>query len=224
MEKIDRYRTIIKFSERKYIQELQEGKIYMNTLEYFRNCENEVHKDNLEGADALHQADRIVSLTIEATNIKPIILTKDSGLINFSMGSEHNRYINIYCMYLWTIIRDKQSEIDNRLLEFGDTALIITNRNEFIRRVLKSVKQEGYNCQYGLIEYFDEETFHGDVGIFKKRKSFEYMNEFRIAVAARMDNKPYILNIGSISDISVIIKPHDTNGLQVKFNDFERIT
>lgn len=98
---------------------------------------------------------------------------------------------------------------------FGKTALIITYVDEFISRVKKAIKRDNLTAEYKAVEYFDEEIYHGDVGIFKKRKSLEYMKKYRIAIRAKMDNKPYILDIGGIYDISAIINSSEINNLKI---------
>ncbi|RDI41147.1 hypothetical protein [Aquicella lusitana] len=210
--------TLIKFSSWKYINDLQKGKIYMNTLGYFKNCESKIHQDDFEGIDVFHQAKDIISIKIESQNIKPINLTKETGLINFRSGRTSNNFINIFCMYLWMVNKHNIYKIDTRVLKFGEAALIITNANEFMRRIKRAIKRDNFIYQSQAVEYFDENTHHGDVGIFKKRKSFEYMNEYRIAVKAKMDNNPYILDIGDIFDISAAISSHEINNLKIDYH------
>lgn len=49
-------------------------------------------------------------------------------------------------------------------------------------------------------------------------EDFEYMNEYRIAVKAKMDNNPYILDIGDIFDISATISSQEINNLKVDYH------
>ena len=67
--------ALIKFTSKEYIKQFQQGKIYMNTLKYFKICENDVHRDELEGIEFFHQGSS-VSPSIEIPNKEPLILTQ----------------------------------------------------------------------------------------------------------------------------------------------------
>lgn len=213
LQEVKTVETLVKFSSSEYINSLRQVNLYMNSVEYFRRCDSLTHSDLYEGADFLHQADIIQSILIESPSFKKITLSKDTGLKNFMAGKDSNYCTNIFCMYLWRIYKDQpnKNKIDHRLFSFGDTALIMLNSNEFINRVKRAVKSKNYYCTHGNVKYFDEHIYSGEVGLFRKRKSLEYMNEYRIAVNAEMNYKPYTLSIGDISDISIIIKSQDIN-------------
>ena len=211
-------KTLVKFSTFEYITALQQGKLYIHTVDYFRTCENSIQSDFFEGVSTLHQADRIKSIIIESKIHKKIILTKDTGLINFTAGNNINYFTNIFCMYLWKIYKDQPNKIDSRIFSFGDTALLILNSNEFINRIKNAIKSKNYKYSSGKVKYFDEEIYSGEVGIFMKRKSLEFMNEYRIAIQAEMNNRPYELFVGDLSDISIVIKTNDINNIQFQFS------
>lgn len=212
-------KTLVKFSTNEYITSLRQGNLYMNSVEYFRKCDSLLHADLYEGADFLHQADKIQSIIIESPSFKKITLSKDTGLINFMAGKNSNYSTNIFCMYLWRIYKDQpnKNKIDRKLFSFGDTALIMLNSNEFINRVKRALESKNYYFTHGKVKYFDEDAYSGKVGLFRKRKSLEYMSEYRIAVNVEMNNKPYTLSIGDISDISIIIKSEEINKCEFDF-------
>ncbi len=119
--------------------------------------------------------------------------------------------------FLFPVVLLCRLYVSTQMFPFGDTALIITNVDEFINRISKTVKSKGYKIDGRPVEYFDESIYHGHVGLFKKRNSLEYMKEYRIVISAKMDNMPYELFIGDISDISMIIKAEDINKVMVTF-------
>jgi len=103
------------------------------------------------------------------------------------------------------------------ILTFGDTALIITDTNEFLRRIYETIKNTGYEVYCNYINYFDEQTnsfqlikslIEGMHNIaFWKRKKYSYQQEFRILLhGANIDQDFIELDIGDISDISKLCK------------------
>lgn len=102
--------------------------------------------------------------------------------------------------------------IDERNLRFGDTFAVLTNGDEFLRRVKAAAKAKsaGYNLEYRLVEYYDEDTHQGEVGIFRKRTVFSYQSEFRIALIPGVD-RPYSFAVGDLSDITVTGSLRDLN-------------
>lgn len=209
--------TLVKFVDSKYCNDLRNGKLYLNTVDFFRKCESNVHIDSYEGIDHIYQADKIKSVIVDNGKGNKISLNKNNGLLNCKMSTVKNCYTNIFCMYIWKISETFSAPVDNRLFAFGDTALIFFDSDEFLRRLTSAINNKKYNFGYGAVEYIDENIYSGDVGLFKKRNCFEFMREFRIAISAEMDNKPLELFIGDISDISVVIKSHDINDAIINF-------
>jgi hypothetical protein len=77
--------------------------------------------------------------------------------------------------------------------------------DEFLRRVRVAAGSCGHELHEGLVSYFDEKTYTGEVGIFRKRDAFRYQGEFRIALVPGTD-KPLRLPVGDLSDITIIGK------------------
>ena len=108
---------------------------------------------------------------------------------------------NVFCMYA---LRPPDSPVfvDERNLRFGDTFAVLINGEEFLRRVRTAAESCGHKLEYHLVEYFDEETYTGEVGIFRKRNAFRYQSEFRIALVPGIKG-PYSFAIGDLSDITL---------------------
>jgi hypothetical protein len=99
----------------------------------------------------------------------------------------------------------RQLKIDERCFKFGKFA-VITSAVPFINRLEKALKSEGYKARKGLVKYYDEEVFHGEIPVneipFKKQKRFSYQREFRLCVDTGIKQDSAItINIGDISDI-----------------------
>lgn len=71
------------------------------------------------------------------------------------IDQERYQFYNIYCLYELTYLvpNAKFEQPDERLKEFGNTAVIIYNPNEFLNRVLQGLnKQYGDNINFRLDE------------------------------------------------------------------------
>ena len=70
---------------------------------------------------------------------------------------------------------------------------------------------------YGLVEYYDPETFHGsfeDVqALFRKQQRDSYQREFRFVINAGLrGDLPLWLDVGPISDITLRLDASELNG------------
>jgi len=88
--------------------------------------------------------------------------------------------------------------------DFGEYVVLIHQPSVFIRRLFSAFKSiGGYIAESREVEYFDEETYDGDTGPFKKRSLYSYQREFRISVKSVSNaNDPIKVNIGCINDIA----------------------
>lgn len=148
------------------------------------------------------------------------------------------KYFKIYSMYCLTYnISLKQFEQpDKKLINFGDTAVIISNQNEFYYRILRELYKKfgnNINLKINNINYYNIFEDFGDFNIFWKGKNYEWQKEVRIAVALLdgseiiidensrqlkaliKDTNPLILEIGNIEDIAVTISTEDLINLKL---------
>jgi hypothetical protein len=148
------------------------------------------------------------------------------------------KYFKVYCMYCLTYnIGTKQfKKPDERLRDFGDTAVIIYNPDEFLYRVLKKLDNKfGNNINFKINEvfYYDIYKDFGNFDIFWKEKKYKWQKEVRMAVGVLngsevkidergrqlkvliQDTNPLNLDIGSIKDIAVPISTEDLVNLKL---------
>ena len=108
---------------------------------------------------------------------------------------------------------DKQKE---KMLSFGDTALIVLDHDEFIRRVEIAAEKAGYKVYFKPVQYYDPTIDGVNMLIsllagmwniaFWKRDSYAYQQEVRFVFTPGDENVDHIeLDIGDISDITAII-------------------
>mgnify|MGYP004665921087 FL=1 len=102
------------------------------------------------------------------------------------------------------------------MLSFGDTALVVLDSEEFIRRVNIAAKNAGYQAEFNSVNYYNPNIDGGNMlfslraGMwniaFWKRDSYIYQQEVRFVFRPGAENVDHIeLDIGDISDITAII-------------------
>jgi len=172
----------------------------MNTLQYFQNLEagrgDELRRDPYEGVGSLVQATGgVLSLEVEGA-YRPVV--EIVGPLRWRPPGGIKA--NVFCMYT---LRGpvRPDPVDELNFRFGDTFAGITNGDEFLRRI-RAPETPGRQLTWGPVEYVDERTYQGTMGIFRKRLSFRYQSEFRIALVPG-DDEPYILRVGDLSDIVI---------------------
>ena len=219
---------LVKFGKHHHIESLQNGLVYMNPWEYFRQVENVEQKDISEGIDVWFNPDT-TDIMLDGHKF-----TKNSGTVSASLSSEHNT-IKIFCATLISrrdSIREDLKILDDRVKDFGESYLVIYNLKEFFSRLLVALERDktlGKIVEYESkkIKYVDQEFYDGDFGPFRKFSQFRHQKEWRLAIQSKTLNE-YRLDIQDIADISElgktdkfinkIEKTIDGNHYQLKFS------
>lgn len=199
---------LIKFQSEDIIDQIQKGKIYANSLSYYRKLEDSKGDkrvgDQFEAMLHVNEGRLISKETGEVFELKDILIpTAHSNDYAFCMFScDHTRMP-------FSFTEEQKSE----LLAMGDTALIITDNMEFQRRVKKAAKAQGFDAYFNYVRYFDESEDNANMlastlqGVwalaFWKRKEYSYQQEARFVFSPYKEGAEHIeLDIGDISDIS----------------------
>jgi len=209
----DRVLAIVKFGKRQYIDQLVQGFLYMNTLDYFIRS---------EGDPTRHDPDEGLTWVKQA----------DGGKLQLSVGDEYQdvgtlsgpvRYrrdesdkANVFCMYalLESVLSNTPPiHLDN--MQFGDTFAVLMDFDEFMRRVKRAARPLGQGLEWRLVDYQDHNTYSGPLGLFRKSSRFKYQSEFRIALLPGTGTV-HSLDIGDISDI-VSVGPLDELNNRLKY-------
>jgi hypothetical protein len=195
----------VKWGNRKYLEPFyNEGLMYFNTVNYFAKLENdECIGDSYEGVDSLFHSENI-SVKMTPPGMDEIILNSETGLIgDLRISSEKTMISNLYSIsaITWRYLLEKNL-FTEEFVQFGDSAVVITHPKEFINRFYNAMKTQDYSYTMGLVKYYDK-NHEGEIGIYKKREQYKFQKEYRINIH-RYDNNPFVINIGSIKDISFI--------------------
>ena len=117
--------------------------------------------------------------------------------------------INIFSMYSLRPLAENTFPFDDKNFRFGEHALLLIKPSEFMRRIELSLKSQRIIANADLVEYVDDE-YAGKVGPFRKFKKFSYQSEWRL-VCLDGPGGPRKIHIGSIQDISVIMRSDEVN-------------
>ena len=138
-----------------------------------------------------------------------------AGPVILSYTSEAQQ--NIFCMFSLTEPTAKPL-LTPEHLHFGSHFVLILNTPEFLERIKRTVVSMGLRGEAGLVTYYDDATYAGKIGPFRKPERFAYQKEFRIVV--RPGIAPFRnLIIGDISDITSQVLPLANLDIIVDFSE-----
>ena len=202
---------LIKFQSVERIESLQHGHIYAKTLSYYRKLEEKTGDadigDGFEAMLHVNEGQFINQATGEITYLNDeLIATTESDDYVFCM-------FGIYPSTMTFQFSDKQKE---KMLSFGDTALIILDSEEFIKRVKIAAEKKGHKTHFDAVNYYDASEDYANVFIsllkgiwniaFWKRKSYAYQQEARfVFIPDGSDDDHIEMDIGDVSDISYVV-------------------
>lgn len=189
-----------------------DGELYFNTDKYFTalDSKDKVRSDPDEDIDESWQIKEISIRDKESGEYIPI-----DGVINPVKYRYGNRQqFNILCVYV--LLDKKDFEIDNRILEFGDTAIVIRDAVEFTKRLHKAANEIGLNVSQQPIEYVEKTKFHGVMGPFRKYETFRYQSEFRYLLDPG-NGEPIKLQVGDLRGLCFSIPSFEIRNLKPEY-------
>lgn len=223
------------FEKKSYAEDFLNGKLFMNTIRSFKEYNDEsgeLRGDKYEGIVALYQPEKLGEIRfgehiITASNLAAPIVLHGNHLLNH----------NVFCIYSInsrghdTVSAETLSEF-KRTLELhescfglGKYCVVILNASQFIERCKFAIEMLNVNGNLGLVDYFKEHEFHGNMPEgklgYQKRSIFSHQREFRIKVDLnRIESSPYVFEIGDLSDIAAITTSKEFNDqLKLKLPD-----
>ncbi len=186
----------IKFIEKKYVSSFLNGEIYFNSVENLNKNLNHQRGDNLEGAYWLKNC-RVEKLHVKNPKIGEFEIRinseQNSKLINF------NYYYSVFSLFTISptfFSKSNSRNIDERMLEFGDSAILVEEPYKFLQSIITELKKQKYIYQADFVKYENfnlENEF--EIHPFLKKNEHQHQMEFRIIVQT---NEPITIQIGSI--------------------------
>lgn len=185
------------------------GEIYFNTDKYFAMLDSKdvVRSDPDEDVDESWIVKEISIHNKETEGYVPI-----GGIINpvkFRYGERSQ--LNILCLYV--LLERVNFKIDERILGFGDTAVVIRDAIEFTKRIHRTAQKIGLSVMQQPISYVDKSTYHGQIGPFRKYTDYDFQSEFRYLIGPG-NGKPILLQVGDLRDICFAIPSNEIANLR----------
>ena len=231
----------VKILNRTYADKLMTGQVFMRRIREF-NCWNNL--TNAGGSSDQGLQDGMRSDYYEGTCYMAQEGAHDpfgfaerlpdslkETVLNVAMVAERQKCTKLFCMTKLEFDKANHSffQINSRLTQLGDTAVIIHNPQIFYQRLLEAFHrryQNLYALSANAVVYRNLSGATGVWDIFTKSDRYRWQNEVRIAAKLRDDifvqradeveNDP-IINIGDISDIAVAVPVSDL--LEEKYPD-----
>lgn len=205
---------LIKFQSAERIESLRKGHLYAKTLKYYRDLEKETGDDEI--------GDEFEAMFHVNEGYLRVAETGEKICLNNALIQTANSNDFVFCMFgIYPSLSkfsftDKQKE---KMLSFGDTALVILDSDEFIRRVYAAAEREGYETHFGAVNYFDPTVDNINVIVsllkgmwniaFWKRNKYTYQQEGRFVFTPGNGDDHIDLDIGDISAITAVL-PSET--------------
>lgn len=219
VENKDAILALIKYSSKERLEQLQEGKMFFNTLKFFEGCDDSVGVgDKFERVYKQTKGKgAVIDLVNEFGNISIEMIRQPDGTY-ISTYRNDDLYINIFCLYSVSSQENFDSLRENLPLDmkgFGTHMLIIYNVTEFIKRVKDRLSSLSLNPHLSPVKYININEHEGSKSYFEKPLKYSYQKEFRIGIQATVE-QAMTIDIGSIKDISDIVSVEKCKTITIK--------
>lgn len=222
------YALVKLFDKLEYAESFMNGNLRFSTLRSYKNLRDingELRGDPFEGVVSLFQPSKIGMVKIDnveilGMNIASPIVVQSEDLLDkhafclYSLNSRGFKEISNE-----TLTEFKQVlELHNSCYGLGKYCVVITHANTFINKCRDRIKSLNICGSLGLVDYYDDSTFHGDFDVnrygFQKRFMFSHQREYRILIDNDNRSEECVyLNIEDISNISQLSTTEEFNKL-----------
>ena len=219
-------RLIIKFISNEHVDSfVKNGMLYMNTLNYFKELEdnsNSLRADIHEGLSATYDPAKIIIKLGQHT------LNGLTDKVDFWFDDLLN--VNIFSLTSITdydlIESNCKMTLSKKFIEFGDKAIVFAGYkiNDLFNRMKMAIKNDtnlipidGQKICGKKVDYVNRFEYHGEMGPFRKFDKYSWQMEWRLAVKhAKQYNLPYKLFLGNISDICDVYETKDLINMPIE--------
>ena len=207
----------------KYRDDFLRGRLYFNSLNYFRKTE----ASDVFGRNDPYECCKIFQPNSIKVSLGPLELNDLAGPVSIC-GHDDVLKSNIMCFSTiridsrkkYTSLEDLKRDVlfSEKMIRYGEHAVVIPRVELFVERLEKAALKAGYGFVKGPVNYYDfsKDNVSDEYpkNAFQKRREFSYQREFRFLLRKKdAIDKPEILEIGDLSDIAQFCKSADLNGL-----------
>ena len=203
MDKNNEKFVLVKITDKTWADKLLDGEVFMRPLTEFGSgkimdrdlykkdwdtLHNHFRGDVLEGVCQTFKdgksAAKKYNLPDDLVNVINTFYLVDMGEVQFF------KLFSLYALY-YDDIRKCFLKPNKQLRQFGDTAVIFTDFEEFLRRFANNLGEYPYLFFMDLMKYYKLNEDAKFPPLFYKHNSYSWQNEFRIAFSELVKN-PYI--------------------------------
>lgn len=207
---------LIRFNTREVIDITRKGNIRLTSLKKYRDMykesADEVIGDPYEGQLYIHSGQVTIFPSGEKRCISdgaiPTINQDDFVLCMFGINPNKQSFIKF---------TEKQIK---QLADRYDTAMVITDVQEFGKRLFEAASNKGLVVRAGFVSYYNDKVDEGsklvdllsngiENIVFYKRNMYSYQQEFRFTISNQTGDDFLDLPIGDITDITEAISTKD---------------
>lgn len=210
--KMDEIKLFIKIGSQKNIEDFYaNGTIYLNTVQYFREIEDEeLRGDRYEGAS------RIVNSLPGTFRIPGIDKDFHFEKVHYTEAFDTvlGNIFSLYCVSPLGFPNPYDFKVDERNFRFGSHCVLIKDNQRFLELIKQAFERNGYAYTYGFVKYYDKENTSKQLTVFDKPEEFEYQKEFRFYVK-NDEVSPIKLQLGSLKEYAEIFKSQQLKTLRL---------
>ncbi|MYN30633.1 hypothetical protein [Duganella levis] len=233
------------FDDERWADAFMRGELRLNRLRHFKKIEEKEYADDArpdehEAASHWWQPDK-VRIKLNIHGVGELDITDDlAGPVVTSYS--HHENLHVLCLYAIRtfgisiqgetfLISDEDADrvreqlfVSEKVAKFGRHGVLI-DAATFIEKMKIALRTRGVGFASNLVEYYDDETFNGEIKVdripFSKRKRFSFQNEYRFVVNTKTEGDDHLqLELGDISDFCRKVDPLELNNL-FKFEKVE---
>ncbi|SRR6266481_1419047 len=178
---------LVKITSREFADKLLDGEVFMRPLSAFGDllrrdvgCSNNFRGDVLEGVS------QSFSAKDESSFFRDALGEERSQPAEMGRIAECFLQERVFCLYCLEYSESLATFIapDRRLLNFGDTAVIIVDPLVFLRRIFHLLQLQYMDFWAGArrVQYLVDLTKFAEYDEFTKHNSYSWQNEYRIAL------------------------------------------
>lgn len=206
----------LKLGSYENIRDLYEnGTIYLNTIQYFRNLEdNELRGDNYEGST------RIVNSLPGTFTIPGVDKEFKYEKVKYQVAYETvlGNIYSLYCISSHGFPNPLDFQVDKRNFKFGTHCLMVKDNQRFLDRIESELKANKFNFTHGFVDYYEKDKVSKHLSLFEKPKEYDYQKEFRFYVE-NSELKPIKIQIGSLKNYAEIIETKNLAELRLNIKN-----